>query len=59
VKVEYKKNGHIVSASFALKGLGQNKEYLRILNTYPVETIHSEEARLDDVFIKVTGRRLV
>ncbi len=59
VKVEYKKDGSLQSASFALKGLGRNKEYLRILNTYPLETMHSEEARLDDVFIKVTGRRLV
>ncbi|MBN1797098.1 MAG: ABC transporter ATP-binding protein [Spirochaetales bacterium] len=59
VKVEYKKHGSLHSATFALKGLGKNKEYLRVLNTYPIETIHSEEARLDDVFIKVTGRRLV
>jgi len=59
LKVEYKQGNGLESKSFNLSGLGMNKEYLSILNTCEVETMHTQEARLEEVFIKVTGRRLV
>jgi fluoroquinolone transport system ATP-binding protein len=57
--VEYKKNGALERESFELDGLAGNNAYFSVLNSYPIETMHTQEARLDDVFIKVTGRRLV
>lgn len=44
---------------FNLDGLGQNKEFLDKLQSNEIETIHSKEASLDDIFIQVTGKTLV
>ena len=43
---------------FSLDQLGHNEEFLSVLRTYQVKTIHSEEATLEDVFIRVTGESL-
>lgn len=59
VKVEYHKNGSIENGNFSLNGLAQNVEFQRILREYKIETIHSQEATLEDVFIKTTGKRLI
>lgn len=57
VDVEYK-NGSMTKASFAMDGLGQNREFLDIITTKELVTIHSGETTLDDIFIKVTGVKL-
>ena len=57
VKVEYL-NGRAVVKEFPLDGLGQHEEFLRILREEAIETIHSEEASLESIFIQVTGQRL-
>ena len=44
--------------SFSLRGLGENDAFQKILKEDTLETIHSKEATLEDVFIKVTGRAL-
>ena len=41
-----------------LAGLGDNPEFLRVLRSAHIESIHSQEASLDEVFIKTTGRDL-
>jgi fluoroquinolone transport system ATP-binding protein len=48
-----------VKEKFQLDGLGQNKIFLEKLQSNEIETIHSKEASLDDIFIKVTGKTLV
>ena len=58
VKVEYLNNGDLAREEFTLSNLGSNNAFLTLLNTGRVQTIHTEEATLDDVFIKVTGRQL-
>lgn len=45
--------------SYPLDGLGQNKVFLEKLQSQPIEYIHSKEASLDDIFILVTGKKLV
>jgi len=57
VRVEYR-NGQIASREFPLDGLGVNPEFLRLLREENIETIHTEEATLDDIFIEVTGKQL-
>jgi fluoroquinolone transport system ATP-binding protein len=57
VRVEYL-NGAVRSAEFPLAGLAENAEFQRVLRDTAVQTIHSREATLEDVFIAVTGRRL-
>lgn len=44
---------------FPLDGLGENPDFLELLRGSKVETLHSLEATLEDVFIRVTGRGLV
>ena len=57
VKVEYL-NGTVREEEFPIDGIGSNAGFLRILREEEVQTIHTEEATLDDIFIEVTGTRL-
>ena len=59
VKVEYHQNGNIEQQSFSMNNLGENDAFQAILKNYKIETIHSQEATLEDVFIKTTGKRLI
>ena len=58
VKVEYLSGSELLSQEFDLNGLSENVDFLNLLRTGSVQTIHSEEASLDDIFIKATGRQL-
>jgi len=58
VRVEYKLNGTTEVREFQVESLGDNAEFLDILKSNQVETIHTLEASLEDVFIKTTGRQL-
>jgi fluoroquinolone transport system ATP-binding protein len=58
VRVEYL-NGAVQSAEFPLEGLGSNAEFQRLLHDTAIQTIHSREATLEDVFLAVTGRSLL
>ena len=58
VKLEYLKNNEPVSTEFDLDNLGENKEFLALLKTGAIQTMHTEEATLDDIFIKATGRKI-
>ncbi|MDX1612142.1 MAG: ABC transporter ATP-binding protein [Candidatus Thermoplasmatota archaeon] len=44
---------------FPLEGLGEEDRFLSLLRSGDVVSIHSQEATLEDVFVAVTGRRLV
>ena len=41
--------------TFELDGLGDNEQFLNIIKTKKIVTIHSKETTLDDIFIKLTG----
>jgi fluoroquinolone transport system ATP-binding protein len=58
VRVEYREDGHLTRREFPLDGLGDDESFLALLRGGRVETIHTEEATLEDVFIRTTGRRL-
>lgn len=57
VRVEYLTD-HIQQAEFALDGIGHNEAFLQLLREANVQTIHSGEATLEDIFIEVTGKAL-
>ncbi len=59
VRVEYR-NGSpaLTHEEFAMDGLGHNQAFLQLLQRQPIETIHSAETTLDNIFIQVTGRSL-
>jgi fluoroquinolone transport system ATP-binding protein len=58
LEIEYCINGENKLSTFDLESYGTNSEFLNIVKNYETKTIHSMETTLEDVFIKVTGRRL-
>lgn len=53
--LEYKENGGTVTKEFPMDGIGNNDEFINLLQTKDIETLHSGETTLEDIFIKVTG----
>ena len=51
-------NGAATHQDFALEGLGHNADFLSLLRTGAVQTIHTQEATLEAIFIQVTGQSL-
>ena len=58
MRVEYRQNCATGMAEFPLAQLGTNPQFLALLRTHPLETIHTQEATLEDIFIEATGRSL-
>jgi fluoroquinolone transport system ATP-binding protein len=58
VKIEYLKNKELASQEFDLKNIADNNRFLSLLRSETVQTIHTAEATLEDIFIQVTGRKL-
>ncbi len=58
VRVEYLAGAQIQAREFALETLGSDAEFLGLLQGGAVQTIHTQEATLEDIFIRVTGRSL-
>lgn len=56
LRVEYRMNGDLATATFPLGEV--SGRLVALLGSQTVETVHSTEASLDDVFVAVTGRRL-
>jgi fluoroquinolone transport system ATP-binding protein len=59
VKVEYRLNDKLLEQNFEMNSIGDNIEFRDILKTANIKTIHSCEATLEDIFIKLTGRKLL
>lgn len=55
LKVEYQENHHTVIEEFPMDKIGENAAFLNLLKTKSIETIHSGETTLEDIFIHVTG----
>ena len=59
VRVQYRTDtATLGTAEFAMDGLADDPAFDAVLRNHHVETIHSREASLDDVFVEVTGRQL-
>lgn len=58
VEVEYLRGNRLVRNEFKLADLGTNRKFIKLLNGGQVQTIHTAEATLEEIFIKVTGRQL-
>jgi fluoroquinolone transport system ATP-binding protein len=55
IKVEYNENNKVMTEIFSMDDLGNNKDFFKLLKEKDIETIHSGETTLEDIFIKVTG----
>jgi len=58
VKIETS-NDHTNKFEFPLEDLGNNSDFLDILKKQEILSMHTDEASLDEIFIKVTGKSLV
>ena len=58
MRVEYRGDSGAAAdgADFALDGLADDPAFHAVLREHHVETIHSREASLDDVFVEITGQ---
>jgi len=58
VRIEYRNGTEMGIAEFPMPGLAENTEFLGLLRDERIETMHSEEATLEQIFLDVTGRSL-
>lgn len=58
VRVEFRRDGELEGAEFPLDGIGDETRFLEILRSGTVESIHTQETTLEEVFVQVTGARL-
>lgn len=58
IRVEYFVDGKLEEDQFALGGLGENERFLDILKQRKIQTIHTQETTLENIFIQVTGHSL-
>ena len=59
VEVEYLVNGETIKESLSTILDEDKKKLQEIIANYEIETMHTKEATLEEIFIKVTGRELV
>ncbi len=50
-----RKNDSLETLYFPMFNLGKNKDFLKILDENQIASIHSQEATLEEVFVKLTG----
>ncbi|WP_338793402.1 ABC transporter ATP-binding protein [Bernardetia sp. MNP-M8] len=61
LKVEYSQNDKSERQNelFELENLGQNEGFQKLIQQNYIQSMHSQEATLEDIFIEVTGKKLI
>lgn len=59
IRVEYVCDGEVKTRDFPMHTINCQKEFFEIMQKYEIRTIHSLEATLEDIFIRVTGKELL
>ena len=55
ITIEFLNDEAIKKITFPMEGLADNKQFLEIIKTNTILTIHSGETTMEDIFMKVTG----
>lgn len=55
IKIEYKENNQTLVETFDMDGLKDNEGFFKLLKESDIETIHTGETTLEEIFILVTG----
>lgn len=58
VRIEYHTDGTLNEQRFSLPDLGEDAEFQQLIRSGQIETIHTDEATLEDVFVELTGAKL-
>lgn len=59
VTVEYRDSDKLQRRSYPMAGIGANGDFMNVLKEREIETIHSGETSMEDIFIKVTGVKVI
>jgi fluoroquinolone transport system ATP-binding protein len=59
IEVEYLKNDQMVKETLKTIDDGDRHKIAHIVENYEIQTMHSKEATLEEIFIQVTGRGLI
>ena len=59
VEVEYIEDGELVRETFSIVLPEDKKKLQSVIENHEIQTMHTKEATLEEIFIKVTGRGLV
>lgn len=59
VEVEYLKDGELIRDSFSTVVEDEKNKLIQVIKENELRTMHTKEATLEEIFIKVTGRGLV
>jgi len=59
VEIEYMKDGELIKDSFSTVEEEEKARMIEVINHHDIITMHTKEATLEEIFIKVTGRGLV
>lgn len=59
LSVDYDGDGGLMSAEFEMHDLGNNPDFLSLIKQHEIRAMHSQEASLAQVFIAVTGKKLI
>ena len=59
VQVEYRTDDGRKETVFDLEGIGSNDGFIELLRSGRIETMHTQEATLEDIFIQTTGAQLL
>ena len=59
VEVEYTRNGDIVTETFSTVQDEDKKRLQAVIDAHEIQSMHTKEATLEEIFIKVTGRGLI
>jgi fluoroquinolone transport system ATP-binding protein len=57
-RIEYRSGDRLESAEIAIDDAAGRERLAELIKSHPVETIHTQEPTLEDVFIRVTGAEL-
>jgi len=59
IDIEYVKDGKIMNETLKTKDESDRAKIADIVKSYDIQTMHSKEATLEEIFIQVTGRGLI
>jgi len=59
VEMEYFKDGELIKDHFSTVIESEKARIIEVIKNYDIQTMHTKEATLEEIFIKVTGRGLV
>jgi len=58
VEVEYREEGELIKKTFSIIDENERQKLTKLIDSGNIETMHTKEATLEEIFIKVTGRGL-